>query len=369
MIYDMTCIEYDLFILETLIQDYKLEVYVNESILIASEYPAIDQFKIIHEAVFSKLKEGFARLLQSIATLWKKFIQTMDSLISADIKYLEKYKDIILKKPLVEDDYMMFPYWEGYNEMSNFKVPAFNYNSLKDSLSSKDEFISKHFNPYNKDGLAINDVARQKFRGGVDKEQKIPSSKINLSQMYDYCIGFNSLKKRLEADMKEVEKAGNSAIDIIDKTKPDNTTNETAIYSFVKEEVIYEALPQKVSNIEKKTGSADDSSIDGERGNNDDIKVDAQNKNTEINNIKTYIEVCYGVLGVKMSVAQECYKSYMFILKDHVKVNTGETGSTKASKETSKEEPKKNDSKTELKKGWLNTMKEKIQNKKKTDTR
>lgn len=366
MSYNYTKIDYDLFILETLLQDYSLEVYINEAVLMVSDHPTITQFKMVHEAFTDKVKEAFTKLLTSIASLWKKFISTMDSFLKSDKSYLEKYRDTILKKPLVEDEYVMFPYWEGYNELSNFKVPAFNYPTLKDSLNSKEEFITKYFNSYNKKDIQFNDSLRQAFRGGVTAEQKIPSSRIDLKVMYDYCIGFESLKKRLETDMREIEKAGDSAIDIIDKMKSETNANESCIYSFVKEAVIYEALPQKVSNIEKKTGSEDDSSVDGKSDSNvNKIKDSVTDKNEDINKIKTYLEVCYGALGVKMSIAQECYKAYMFIIKDHVKVNTGNSSTTTSTKTSSTKNKDTSKSNTpDLKKGWLNNIKDKITNKK-----
>lgn len=361
MEFSLKSIEYNLFLLDSLLEDHKLELYINESILLASEYPTIEQFKIVHEGFSAKIKETFSKLLAMIANLWKKFTYTMNNILSTDKKYLETHKDIILKKPLAEDEYIMYPYWTGYNQLKEFKVPAFNFPALKDSLKSKDDFISRHFNSYIKGDLSLNDSLRQTFRGGVDKEQRVASSKINLVDMYNYCIEFESIKKRLETDMKEIEKAGDNAIDIIDKMKMDTTSasNEGAIYSFVKEAVIYEANPQKVSDIEKKDGAEKNSSIDGERDtNNKNIEDNVTNKNDDINKIKTYIEVCYSALGVKMSIAQECYKSYMFIIRDHVKSHIG----TKKTTTSTTKEPAKQDTKNtsgDMKKGWLQNMKDK----------
>lgn len=326
--------EYNMFLLEDIIEQYKLETYINESILLVSESTSIGQFRIVHETLKEKLTNTFNSLIENISKLWGRFLETMSGLVKSDMGYLEKYKKLILTTELKQDTYVMFPYWAGYKSLIESKVPAFNFNSLKDHLNNEGDFIKDYFSGFIKQDVSYVDVAKEKFRG-ASKEQKIPSSKIDMNVLYNYCKDFDNIIKKIETDMKEVERAGNEAINIISKVK---TTNESFAYSFVRESVVHEIETVKKVSDEKEKDEPKDSTqmknVDGDKGEADKIKDDVTDVTKDIDRVKLYIKVCYSFLGAKMSIAQETYKAYMFIIRDHVKANVGSK-----SKETGKDEP------------------------------
>ena len=176
-----------MFMLETMIEDYKLEIYVNESILLASTDSNINEFKIVHENFKEKISNAFSVLLDTISKLWGKFIETTASLLKTDQGYLDKYRDLILSGNFKGMEFQMYPYWDGLKYLTDSKVPAFNYSSLKDSLVSEEKFINTHFKTFVKEGVNFSDRVKQLMRGS-DKEQRVDASVIKPDGIFNYCI-------------------------------------------------------------------------------------------------------------------------------------------------------------------------------------
>ena len=325
-----------LFTLECYIEDAKMELYVNEGIII-TEAIGYDNITFVHEAFKDKMKAAFTKLMDTIKKLWAAFVEKMAGFFKKDSNYLKQYKDVILRKPLKEESYTMFPYWKGKTDFSAAKIPAFNFNSLIDNLESEEHFVKTYFGRFapKKDKDFVQ-VAKEKFRG-AEVPQKIASNTINITDMYNFCIGFDKKAKELETDMTNIEKAGNEAIRMLDKIKTESTdviTGDKSYYSYVLETVISEAdakvsaTPQKASD-KNGDGKPDEkanvaTNPNDEKTTQDNIFSNGKDKNKDIDAVKMYIRVCYRFLGAKLSILEEEYKAYMFIIRDHVKSYNGD---------------------------------------------
>ena len=89
---------YEMFLVENAIEQAELEKYINECIMISNNTNTISNIETLNENFSDKVKESFAKILSSIGAIWKKFLETTNNLIKNDEAYLNKYKDIILKR-------------------------------------------------------------------------------------------------------------------------------------------------------------------------------------------------------------------------------------------------------------------------------
>lgn len=326
---DASLIEYETVMFENLLEDYNLELFINESVMLASNIIDYKLFKSLHEETKEKQKNIFARLLENISKLWHKFIEVTTKLLTTNDNYLDKYKDTIINVPLKEDEYVMYPYWLGKPYLIRTKVPAFNYNMLRDSLQSEEKFMNSHFGNFVDKEIGFIDRVKQLLRGDYSEEIKIKSKDINMEELFSFCKDFKNLRKIIETDMKEIQAAGNKAIDIISSMKTTDTdavTGESVIYSLLKEQIYIQEV-KKVSNMDTADGQPADSATmkSNIRGTEDtdtkNIKDAVKEKEDDLERVKLYIRVCYNFLGAKMSIVQEMYKAYMYIIRDHVKMN------------------------------------------------
>lgn len=364
--------------LECDLMDCKTEYVLEEVLLFEQSVSDIESFGLIQEKFTEKIKEGFKRLIENIAKLWARFLEAANKFIKSDKDYLARYKEIILNKKLKEESYTMYPYWKGYQLLANSKVPAFNYSGLRDSLQDKDTFIEKHFNrfkPRNKDE-SYTQVASTMFKGS-DKPVVCKAESINMTDLYNFCLDYDSNVDKLEKDMKEIDKASKSAIDMIDKAKPIGEhyyTLEKYFYSVVNESIIYEEeLVKKASKEENdKSNSSTTTSTDPARKSTEVKNTDGEHKKVDdedekavkerdedIERVKLYMTTCTEFLGMKMSVLQETYKAYMFIIRDHIKSHVGTEKKTENNPSKQASDNSVKDEKNTSKKGKLESIMDK----------
>lgn len=345
MEYRSNIFEYKSFVSNQLIEQAKMERYIKECVLIGESKNTIKNIDILNESVTDKIKEAFKKIMETIGKMWGKFLEAMNNLISNNRSYLEKYKDIILKKKLRNDaTYKMYNYSEGLNRMIQTPVPAFNYESMKDILDDQDKFISS--NQYlskckSKDSdSAFIDQCKAYFRGGADTTD-IAATKLNMTDIFNYCYNYESkMKPLLEKDLNQIKAAANDAADTIDKAEREKNSQPTAesyihgekYYSYVYEDYIEELDISYGDN--KSTGGGDETNaaknmknIDGESpekdAQNTALKKDESSYDEKIKRIQTYLNVCGGLLAAKQTVAEAMFKDYMQIIKAHVRGNVG----------------------------------------------
>ena len=337
----MNDIAYTLYLFEDALEQVKMEEFTHEAVALSSPEVSLTDMKLIQESFKEKIKNIFDKLILNIKNIWSKFVNALDDFIKNDVEYLKKYRETIIGKPLKNDVYVMYKYWDGERELETSKVPAFNMSTFKDK--TKEDMEAMLGSQYKIKDKTISDAAKYIFRGKLDQETKIKSANIPMSKLYDFCINYKKFKELLTKDMKEIEKAANDAIVLIDRLP----TNESALYSFFDESVIYEV--EKLGP-DGKEDTADDkpakgdpsSSIDkSNTGDEKELKDVVTDRNKDIETCKMYITVFMGFLGAKMTVLEETYKAYMFIIRDHVKLQTSNKSSEDKAGTPDKEEDKK----------------------------
>lgn len=355
---DTNNLSYQLFLAEQVSEQAELEMFINECILISEGSNTITNIDVIHESFVDKIKESVKKFLQAIANMWHKFLEAMSTLLKTDKAYLEKYKDIILKKEHVKCDLNMYEYDKGIKVLLNSPIPLLNINSMDADLASDDTFIQKNFNQFiqgAKSPYVISDLAKAKFRGG-SQEVKISSSHLNMTDLYNYCYGYKKLEELIGKDITNIQKSATDILLKVDKMVRDGQIKKESVisyepskyYSVVKESFVNEATPTRVAddntskpenNSTPGTGTTpEDKSKEGTSTPQQNKPGDAYQKSTgetddNINTEKAakeltekanrYLKICGDFLGAKQSVAEEIYKGYMSIIRAHVRDHVG----------------------------------------------
>ena len=207
--------EYLTFLAERTTQQVRMERIINEAVLIGEGADTIENIELIQESFSESVKKVIHKLLTFIGKLWGKFIEAMNTLIKNDKAYLERYKDIILKKKPA-DDIIIYDYYNGgiqlllNNSCPQLTDQDINAEEGNSVLDDKNTFITQRFRDFTKFGKgpfdSITDLATAAFRGGGDEVSKVASN-VNMTDMYNYCINYGSLKDKIQRDIDAFQEA------------------------------------------------------------------------------------------------------------------------------------------------------------------
>lgn len=378
---ELYLMKYDFFLAEQMLEQDEMNRYIKECILAESGCAIAPTMNILNEGAVDKIKDAYGKIVSAIAKMWNKFLEVMTNLLNTDRGYLEKYKNIILKKRMVDAEYTMYNYQKGLPILVTATVPAFNYDSMKDCLSSEESFIAKEFPEFNNPKVQFVDNVKSIFRngkGGGSDKITVKSSEINMTSVYDYCYNYKELAKKIQKDIDNVKNAVVSAVKIVDdlskkqqqdqqqntqqqsntqtqqntqqqtntQTQQQNTQQQSntqtqqqkpqgeSYYSTVHKTFVHE-IERSVDGQQQGNSSAPSPSntnpakavqnINGDAAKSDDTRnaVDGADPKVVGEHINNYMKVCGDFLGAKLSIAQEAYKEYMQLIRMHVQDNVG----------------------------------------------
>lgn len=397
---EYTNYQYESYLALKYCQDKEMETYVNECLLL-SECAPIEEIKALHESFTQTLKEMMLKVKNAIFKFWNHFLESMNTLVKKDKAYLEKYKDIILKKEVKDATYTMYNYPKGIKVLLSTPVPAFNFESMKESLVDDKTFNEKYFrtirSKMNGEDDTLQKAAINVFRGGDDTVD-FSSEQINMTDLYNYCYRYNEIAEAIQKDVKNVQDAYERAIKVIEKAdresklkQPETQTpsggdsetdkkksevGESYVYDDSVYSVVYETYIREVDISDNKSGAATSSGssssgptmsgtadpkkaytkIDNENKkklSEDDLSSEKEAKEyTKMVNV--YNTACGGIMSAKETVAEECYKEYMSIIKYHVRALVGDKeAKSKAQDAATDQSDTKDNSKEEIEAGKI----------------
>lgn len=335
---------YEMFLVENAIEQAELEKYINECIMISNNTNTISNIETLNENFSDKVKESFAKILSSIGSIWKKFLETTNNLIKNDEAYLNKYKDIILKKKPVDATYNMYDYNNkskgGVSLLYNTPLPSLNVDNIQ-PVNNKDEYIknTREFSIFTqgyKPPYDLNELAKIKYRGGSQQVQ-IKSSELNMTDIYNYCKDYSKIKDLLNKDITTIQVTADKAIKLINDMSKDTQNNTSGsinesfnienllskpkYYSYVYESYITEEENPNDNSNNNQNKIGNGARIEDEKSKQEKQKNDELEKKKEAlrDVVGYYLSACGNVLGAKQTIAQEIYKAYMSIIKAHVR--------------------------------------------------
>lgn len=382
--------EYLTFLAERTTQQVRMERIINEAVLIGEGADTIENIELIQESFSESVKKVIHKLLTFIGKLWGKFIEAMNTLIKNDKAYLERYKDIILKKKPA-DDIIIYDYYNGgiqlllNNSCPQLTDQDINAEEGKSVLDDKNTFITQRFRDFTKFGKgpfdSITDLATAAFRGGGDEVSKVAAN-VNMTDMYNYCINYGSLKDKIQRDInafQEAQKKFDSKLASMNNNNELKQQQQESALSIFEDRKYYSAIFEQYITEKVKVGepslnveapinnnnAIDQAAKEGKKEQEQQDKANAakqqqQNQNNNSNNAtvnngntaanyqqntkdnadanveqnkntyntlqeraKVYFEIGGQYFAAKLTVAQEAEKKFMEVIKNHVRHYVG----------------------------------------------
>lgn len=356
----------------------KFEFYISECMVLAEGQDVVNRIRSLHEAEDKTIGGFFKKIWEFIKRIWAKFIDKMTRLISGNKRWLDKNRAIILNNPFKYESITIYNYPVGVDRIVKGKLPAFDFDKLDAAGNLKDDATTYQFvasevgykeYKYNEDDDSSFSTDMKEYFWGGAEQVEIPKSKVNLTDMFNYCYEYEKMKDIIVKDKEALEKAIESmnkivtnkaiktAAEPVDKTdeKEPTTTmgdkKESAVFSNVYGYSITEADKAAVNGDPDHDVNKDDvvrkaSSSSGVYGSKDatakanvsnvDKDDTASERNTATANAATgeqaaemqkkctrYNNAASGVLSAKLSAAEQCYKDYLRIMIAHVDSYTG----------------------------------------------
>lgn len=335
---------YNNYLLESMLEQSKMETYIQEALILSEGVDVRGKLTSLNEGVGGKLKEVWQKFTDFIKRIFAKFTETMTKILDTDKGWLEKYQNIILKKPFTLDiscrAYQL-------DRIIQHQIPIFNYSQLKNKLGNKATFMNSIIQDFPADGNAddLTGWCKAYFCNGKEEEVKITN--INMREVYDYCHDFkDTTLPKLKQYQSNIEKSAVNANSLI-SSAISNATPKAEGADIFAEETAYSRLFGKAlneltindptankSNNAGNTPTGDQSKKfsanvpDGKDNGEGETQQTAQaavandgglteDKIAEVINI--YTSVAGAITSSAITVAQWAYNDYMKILRAHVK--------------------------------------------------
>lgn len=225
----------------------KLNAFISECLCIAEGGNIYDGIKAINEGISDKAGSAWDKVMDFLRRMWGKFVENMTNLFNSNGYYLEKYKDIILKKPIKFTEKITMPnYFNGIKNIVAVKIPLLNVQSLEriplnaEDKTGMDNLRTEFMNAWkngkpadNPNGKEFKAWAVDYFKGLGTGEVDFTASQINMTDMYNFCHDSKNITSTLEKDKSAIERANKEFADevknVMSKADKDGTysTNDT----------------------------------------------------------------------------------------------------------------------------------------------
>lgn len=218
----------------------KFEFYISECMVLAEGQDVVNRIRSLHEAEDKTIGGFFKKIWEFIKRIWAKFIDKMTRLISGNKKWLDKNRAIILNNPFKFESITIYNYPVGVDRIVKGKLPAFDFDKLDQGGHLADDKITyeyvadqigyKGYKYNDDDDSSFSTDMKEYFWGGAEQVE-IPKSKVNLTDMFNYCYEYEKMKDIIVKDKDALEKAIESMNKIVTnkaiKSTADSDTKTT----------------------------------------------------------------------------------------------------------------------------------------------
>lgn len=336
---------------------------------------AYRKIRAINEAKLGdKIKVAWQRFVNFIKGIFSKFMESVTNILYNEKDYLTKYKDIILNKKPKEIEYSYTGNFdEGINRCIKTTLPVFNWSQhaaacQKDGDGDVVKLIAPDLK-YDSGEENLGKQFKEYFFGADDgKVTEGKLSDLHFKDMYNFCYNFDKIDAMVKKDTKYLEQSTNTIMNAIktniesNKAPQQNPSDasgstpspesESAILYSYGYNVVNEASgggnPQNGGNNPNDNGNQQPIgkvNIGDEKNTNavsrmdsyddrSDVSQDHIDKNKEdagANNDEKKVEevcnkwqnVCRAMLTAKCTAVQEIAKTYMKLIRTHVRSYVG----------------------------------------------
>ena len=198
--------------------------------------------RTLNESVLGdKAKNRFNKIVSFVKNLLAKFAESISSFLLDNKDYLDKYKDIILKKEPKSDNSYSYTgdYKIGMQRCMNFELHQFKFLDYNDYIDEEDADkarVAIATKVFNNDanfkfavGDSLSDAAKEYFLAYEkgDQEGTFDDGKLNFTDMYNFCYNVGQITKIKNRDEKFIEASNKEILAELEKrvTERDKKNN------------------------------------------------------------------------------------------------------------------------------------------------
>ena len=253
---------------------------------------------ILSEGVKETIENYLNKVTTSMQNKWDTFKQKVNT--EAQQKYLRENSKIItnFSKPFTINE---FPNYT-LNNMMNIKVIIFDYNRMKNTLETKQDFLENSYKQYISRDYSFKQMIE---RSVLQNTSTIVCEKKRLFEIYNYLLeNISTLLQSIEQDISTINTSNNTIMKtvstIVSTEESYNLFNE--LYSYITE-------APKMSFTD----------ANGE-------KTEANGKKNKkhsnyVKSVYNYMKVSTDIISTKMKIVNDVYKNYYSIIQHAVEIS------------------------------------------------
>lgn len=211
--------------------------FMQECVVLSEGVDVLNRVNAIHEAAADKKNSFWQKFKTFFTKIWFKFIERVDALLKKDSNYLQKYKNIILGKKMIDAKYTIPNYADAIKRIedkNNLIFPDISFiekleaqvktdyqgdgqsaGNTKQNTDNKDKWradiqafiTNSKIKPAGDESFA--EACKKYYSGG--EAVATESSKLNISDMYNFCISKDTLIKNIRTQNDAFQKWMNTA--------------------------------------------------------------------------------------------------------------------------------------------------------------
>lgn len=228
------------YLVQQSINEATLDRYVGECLVFSEGSNVYDKLVAINEAISDKITSAWDKIMDFLRRMWGKFTETLNSILAKDTTYLEKYKDIILNKPIKAfAQVSMFDLTAGEKNIANIPVPIID-SGIMDSIpvktgetdetkSALDAMRTRIVSAWqsgkpnqNPEGKEWQQWLVDFFKGALGGEKNYNADALDIRGMYQFCMNKSKLLSTLDKDRKNIETSSKEFADEAKKYATDS---------------------------------------------------------------------------------------------------------------------------------------------------
>lgn len=316
---------------------------------------------ILEARLSDNIKSKWQKFIGFIKNLFAKFAESMTAFFTNNKEYLEKYKDIILRKKPKDIDYSYNgDYKVGIDRCINTAVPVYDgakyANALEKDVDADTESNTLSIIMQGREGFkndsasAASDNFKEYFMGQDKGEHKGKFTDLNFTDLYNFCKNSDKINEIVRKDLKYLDDSSDAIRKAIEEKFNADKKNEQVLQnssSYVNED----AEPQPddppkpdsnpttddnagKSNLNISSDAVSQMGSMGDRKALDKETTDkfadaAAGSGKELQKISSMITkwstICRALISAKCTAVNQIAKDYMDIIRAHVRSYVGQS--------------------------------------------
>ena len=248
------------------VKEYESTAIGQEAMIFVSETTDAEKFEklqAVNEAIGAKVKKVFYNTIAKIKEIFAKFMEKLRGNFTTTKNYLDKYKDIILKKPFSDDQYGTTDLYTGIKRIEGSVCQPLDLARMDNKLDNLGTAFDKVFvasidkqgwknylRSINADVNTANgqaEVWKAYFEMGENADKQTITGKqfqARIKDYWEFLYEIRSIERRIKNDIKTIEdtcnkvmKQAGADVDKVNTEPQQNATAENVVYSYLYQKI------------------------------------------------------------------------------------------------------------------------------------